>query len=105
MGTTILSRFDLIFIIRDVRNKDRDRNLATHIMNIHIHAENRQQEVRAPVELDMLTKYVAYARNRVKPRLTESAAETLRNAYVKFRKAAKQKELDTGEIVFLNRRK
>merc|ERR1719220_3249504 len=34
--STILSRFDLIFIIRDIKNLDKDRTLADHIINLHI---------------------------------------------------------------------
>ena len=33
--TTILSRFDLIFIIRDERNEDKDQRIARHIMALH----------------------------------------------------------------------
>merc|ERR1719384_478742 len=47
--TTILSRFDLIFIIRDIRNRERDKNLASHIMDIHINSENRQAEITVPI--------------------------------------------------------
>jgi hypothetical protein len=33
--STILSRFDLIFIIRDERNEERDERIARHVMNLH----------------------------------------------------------------------
>jgi DNA replication licensing factor MCM5 len=36
--STILSRFDLIFIVRDVRDEARDRQIAKHVMGVHIHA-------------------------------------------------------------------
>jgi len=36
--STILSRFDLIFIVRDVRDEARDRSIAKHVMGVHIHA-------------------------------------------------------------------
>lgn len=94
--TTILSRFDLIFIIRDIRDKERDKNLASHIMDIHINSENKQNDITGPIETDLLTKYVAFARHTCKPRLTPEAAETLRNAYVRFRRTAKEKEQETG---------
>ena len=34
--TTILSRFDLIFLVRDVRDEERDRMICEHIMGIHM---------------------------------------------------------------------
>src|SRR5689334_13631689 len=36
LQTTILSRFDCIFIVRDVRNEQSDKRLATHILNLHM---------------------------------------------------------------------
>jgi DNA replication licensing factor MCM5 len=34
--TTILSRFDLIFLVRDVREEERDRMICKHVMGVHI---------------------------------------------------------------------
>ena len=34
--TTILSRFDLIFLVRDVREEARDRMICRHVMGVHI---------------------------------------------------------------------
>ena len=34
--STILSRFDLIFLVRDVRDEDRDRMICRHVMGVHI---------------------------------------------------------------------
>lgn len=36
--TTILSRFDCIFIVRDVRNQERDKEIARHVLGVHIQA-------------------------------------------------------------------
>ena len=38
MQTTILSRFDLIFIVKDERSMDRDRMIAQHVLNVHKNA-------------------------------------------------------------------
>ena len=34
--TTILSRFDLIFLVRDVREEERDRMVCEHVMGVHM---------------------------------------------------------------------
>ncbi|KAF6003170.1 minichromosome maintenance protein 5 [Cyanidiococcus yangmingshanensis] len=34
-ASTILSRFDLIFLVRDVRNDERDRTIARHVLALH----------------------------------------------------------------------
>src|SRR5690348_15644123 len=31
----LLTRFDLIFVIRDIPSKEKDRNIARHILNLH----------------------------------------------------------------------
>lgn len=37
--TTILSRFDLIFIVRDIRDEERDKAIARHVMGIHVNSK------------------------------------------------------------------
>jgi DNA replication licensing factor MCM5 len=39
--TTILSRFDLIFLVRDVREEERDRMICRHVMGVHIGGNSR----------------------------------------------------------------
>jgi DNA replication licensing factor MCM5 len=36
--TTILSRFDLIFLVRDIREEERDRMICQHVMGVHMGA-------------------------------------------------------------------
>eukprot|EP00605_Chrysophyceae_sp_TOSAG23-4_P000994 GSChrysophyteH1.ASY1.ANO1.1095.1 assembled CDS len=36
--STILSRFDCIFIVRDIRDETRDRSIARHVLGVHINA-------------------------------------------------------------------
>ena len=35
MMSTILSRFDLIFIVRDIQDDTRDRSIAAHVVRVH----------------------------------------------------------------------
>ena len=37
--TTILSRFDLIFIVRDIRDEERDKAICRHVMGIHVNSK------------------------------------------------------------------
>ncbi|EJW03313.1 hypothetical protein EDEG_00222, partial [Edhazardia aedis USNM 41457] len=41
-GSTILSRFDCIFIIKDKENRDKDMRLARHLLNLNIHQNVNQ---------------------------------------------------------------
>ena len=46
LQTTILSRFDLIFIVRDVTTQEHDARLASHICRMHRqgHVSNQQED-------------------------------------------------------------
>ena len=79
----ILSRFDLIFIVEDKPNAEKDRKLAGHILNIH-------KNTSIPFEIDpeLLRKYIAYARKQAHPQLTQGAIEVLQEFYVGMRGSA-----------------
>ena len=105
--TSILSRFDLIFIVRDIQDNARDKQLAKHVLNVHRqgNAAIRQME-RDGVEhipIDLLRKYIAYARRHCQPRLDEDAATLLKNHYVQFRhsvaKEARQNGGGSGGVI------
>lgn len=81
LPATILSRFDLIFIIRDVPRGEEDKMMAEHITKLH-RGESTAVESLIPQEL--LAKYLAYART-LKPKLTEEAAKRLEEFYLKMR--------------------
>lgn len=91
LQTTILSRFDMIFILLDKADAERDTILSKHIMHIHknmaIDEESRAENTLAP---ELLRKYITFCRQRCHPRLSDDAAEGLRNHYVTIRKESKQ---------------
>jgi len=79
---TILSRFDLIFVLRDTPDVERDRSLAMHIASVH----GEPETVKPPLDAETLRKYIAYARKYVKPVLDPKAKEMLSNFFVEMRK-------------------
>ena len=42
--SSILSRFDSIFIVRDIREENADKNIANHVVNLHMYAQNKNEE-------------------------------------------------------------
>ena len=80
---SILSRFDLIFIVRDIRDYARDIEMAKNVMNVHLHAGKNTQEEDLP--LDFLKRYIAYCRAKCSPRLNQAACEVLKSQYVQMR--------------------
>ncbi|MCL4140610.1 UNVERIFIED_CONTAM: hypothetical protein GTU68_045512, partial [Idotea baltica] len=90
---TILSRFDMIFIVKDEHDEKRDTVLAKHVMNVHLNALRTQEEAtEGELSLKFLKKYVSYCRSRCGPRLSETAGEKLKNRYVLMRSGAKEAE-------------
>jgi len=76
----LINRFDLIFILRDLPNRQQDDAIATHVLNLH------QQKTKSPeIDRDLFKKYVAYAKQKCEPKLTEEAVEEIKNFYVKLR--------------------
>lgn len=80
---TILSRFDLIFVITDVPDQERDRQLADHVLNFH--RQSYPESIEHVIPRDLLKKYIAYARKYVRPRLTEEAKSALARFYTEMR--------------------
>jgi DNA replication licensing factor MCM5 len=81
--TTILSRFDMIFLVRDVRDPDRDFELARHMTSLHM--GEVQEEREGPLSVPELRKYLSFCRSRCNPRLGPDSAEMLKNFYIDTR--------------------
>jgi replicative DNA helicase Mcm len=84
LPVTILSRFDLIFVLRDVPNKEADSKMSEHILEIH---RKGLSPVEPPIPLELLRKYVSYAKG-VKPTLTQEALKRLNDFYLAMRSAS-----------------
>ncbi len=80
---TILSRFDLIFVITDTPNAEGDRALAEYVLDFH--RQYYPESLEHVIPRDLLKKYIAYARKHVRPRLSEEAKKKLVDFYVEMR--------------------
>ncbi len=92
LPSTLINRFDLIFPIRDLPNKEKDSKMAKFVLKLHrdIDILKTIEEVPTP----LFKKYVSYARQKIKPQLTDEAMEELENYFVKMRSSGEEK----GEI-------
>src|SRR3990170_6285047 len=84
LPVTILSRFDLIFVIRDQPEKEADTKMSEHILDIH---RRGLSPVKSPIPPVLLRKYISYAKN-IKPQLTEPALQRLKDFYLEMRSAS-----------------
>jgi len=100
MPPTLLSRFDLIFAIKDKPDKDKDRGIAEHICKgqmragalKHIHDQDEMadnilrttNDLRPVYTRDEIRKYLIYARSQA-PIITPRATDTIVEHYTKIR--------------------
>ncbi len=87
LPSTILSRFDLIFVVEDKPDPDRDKKLASHILRIH-----KDNSIPFEIDPELLRKYIAYARREVHPKLTPEAMRVLQEFYVGMRGGVDEEE-------------
>jgi len=76
----LMSRFDVIFVVRDIPNKTQDEAIASHVL-----AEHKQSITHDVIDPKLLRKYVAYARKNCHPKLTDEAITEIKNFYITLR--------------------
>ncbi|KAL7458005.1 hypothetical protein ACHAWC_009531 [Mediolabrus comicus] len=80
---TLLSRFDLIYLILDAPNVDNDRMLGQHLVGLYYETPN---VVEPPLDHGLLRDYIAYARENIHPELSDLASRELISAYIEMRR-------------------
>lgn len=78
----LLTRFDLVYVIRDLPEKEKDSKIAGHILEIH---KDVQRSSQAAINIDLFSKYLAFAKQIVEPELTREAINIIRDYYMKMR--------------------
>jgi len=92
MPPTLISRFDLLFTLRDIPEKERDTRLAQHILNTF----KNPQKVIPEIEPDILRKYIAYAKKNVSPKLSDEAILEIQEFFVGLRSKRSKSEEEGG---------
>ncbi len=102
---TLISRFDLIFPIKDELDEAKDREMVKHILTSHFTAgvkargnydkeemKKAEERVLPAIEPDLLRNYIAYARKEIKPLLTKEAMDKIEAFYVDLRKIGQKQK-------------
>ncbi|MBD3252233.1 hypothetical protein GF386_00700 [Candidatus Pacearchaeota archaeon] len=84
---TLINRFDLIFILRDLPNLKQDDAIANHVLKLH-----QRKDTKPPIERELFKKYVAFAKQKIEPVLTDEAFDEIKIFYVKLRNATSSGE-------------
>ncbi len=77
---TLINRFDVIFTLKDMPDKIKDEKIAAHVLQTH-----QRKEEGMIVSRDLFRKYIAYAKQKVEPVLSDDAVAELKNFYVGLR--------------------
>lgn len=78
--TTLLTRFDFIWVIKDKPSADMDERVASHVLSFHSGGGSET----IPVPLTLLKKYVAVSRN-LKVTVSKSADDYIKKFYLSVR--------------------
>ena len=82
---TLISRFDLVYLVLDKIDEANDRRLARHLVGLYL--EDKPHTGGSDIlPIETLTSYISYARNRINPVLTKEAGDALAARYVELRK-------------------
>ncbi len=91
---TLINRFDLIFPIKDMPNREKDERTAAFILSLH---KNPEKAV-APISSELIKKFFLYVRKRIRPRMTDEAIEELKEYYVSMRNSGISDEAGVKSI-------
>lgn len=87
LGPTLLSRFDLIYLVLDQPNEAADRRLGKHLVSLY-HQEpgtETKQYTQDILTTADLTQYISYARRNINPKLTNQTEKMLVDGYLEMR--------------------
>jgi replicative DNA helicase Mcm len=93
ISPALLSRFDVIFVIRDLPNPKQDEAIASHVLE-----EHQQEVIRDIIEPKLFRKYVAYAKQKIKPKLSKEAADEIKDFYIRLRNQSVRTDTDIKPI-------
>ena len=117
MPPALLSRFDVIFPVKDKPDEVTDKNMAEHILLSHLGGEIKEHRIGSddpkftekdeqqalqratPVlEPEFLRKYIAHARGSIYPVMTQDAINSLADFYVDLRHQEGGKEVSAVAV-------
>ena len=83
---TLMSRFDLVFLILDPQDEQYDKKLASHLVKLYYNKDEAQQREEESFEMKHLRNYIKYAKQTFNPVLSDAAGQQLIQNYVEMRK-------------------
>lgn len=103
LSEPILSRFDILCVVKDELDPMQDQRLAEFVVKSHIrhHPSNEEQEPEQVEDInelelpqDLLRKYIVYAKENVRPKLQNMDQDKIAKMYSQLR----QESIATGSL-------
>lgn len=91
---TLINRFDLIFPIKDLPNREKDEKMASFILNLHQNPDAATSEIPS----DLIKKYFSYIRRNINPVMSNEALEELKDYYISMRNSGVSDESSIKSI-------
>lgn len=93
LDNALITRFDIIYITKDVTEPEKDRRICEHILETNRIGEmlangqeiGESKVINRKVDIDILRKWIAHARRSINPVLTKDATDTLQEYFLKIR--------------------
>lgn len=60
--TTVLSRFDMIFIVKDEHSRERDETMARHVLGLHTDGRGAEDMTETEISVDKMRRYLTYCK-------------------------------------------
>ena len=109
LPSTLISRFDLFFVIKDELDRVKDSQISMHILKTHqageIYSQHKkgktiakevlkeiEDRVMPAINSELLGKYISYTRQNVFPVLTQESIQELNEFYVNLRERGKSED-------------
>ncbi|MEK6958003.1 MAG: LAGLIDADG family homing endonuclease [archaeon] len=103
LPATLISRFDLFFMIRDVLDRTKDQEIADHIIKSHragemnlqrlkkgggkksVELEKLEELITPKISGELLKKFISYARQKIFPIMTDESMKEISDFYIALR--------------------
>eukprot|EP00698_Gefionella_okellyi_P000394 TRINITY_DN10350_c0_g1_i1.p1 TRINITY_DN10350_c0_g1~~TRINITY_DN10350_c0_g1_i1.p1 ORF type:complete len:838 (+),score=157.93 TRINITY_DN10350_c0_g1_i1:45-2558(+) len=86
LASPLLSRFDLVLVLRDTQADNWDETITRFILDGHVQSQNNKPEERA-WSIEKMQAYVSYLKHNVKPEVGEDSKKVLIAYYQRQRSA------------------
>ncbi|MBI2125217.1 minichromosome maintenance protein MCM [Candidatus Woesearchaeota archaeon] len=85
---TLINRFDLIFPVKDLPNREKDETAASFILDFH----KDPSKAVGKISTELMKKYFSYIRNKINPKMSDAAIEEIKEYYVSMRSSGSVEE-------------